>query len=111
MALVSAGHLERWGKTTIARNKLGELLGRLVHVCISLQDIRQIRFPTDESTQLSGWDGLLDCVSTIHWIPSGTSIWELSTESNARNKIARDYKKRLNQELPSDWHKDTNRQA
>lgn len=107
MALVSAGQLERWGKTTIARNKLGELLGRLVHVCLSLQDIRQIRFPTDESTQLSGWDGLLDCVSTIHWIPSGTSVWELSTESNARNKIVRDYKKRLKQELPSDWHKDT----
>jgi len=107
MALVTAGELQRWGKTTTARDKLGELLSKLIHNAIPLQNIRRIRFLADEANQLAGWDGLIECDSNITWIPSGTSAWELGTGSNGRDKIKSDYGKRLKKELPSTWHRNS----
>lgn len=107
MSLVRAIHLEQWADTSTAREKLGELLRRLVHASIPLTSIRKIRFLANESNQLAGWDGLLDCDSAIPWVPDGSSAWELGTGGNAREKIKKDFHTRLSQEIPRGWSRGT----
>src|SRR5258706_15259837 len=103
MALIHAALLDNWANLNVARDKLGELLRRLIHANIALPSIKTIRFLAHESNQLSGWDGILECRSEVPWIPSNASVWELGTVSNARQKIRSDFAERREKELPSGW--------
>src|SRR5215216_4418025 len=95
MSLIRADDLEQWASSIVGRNKLGELVRRLIHASIPLESIRRIRFLSDEANQLAGWDGLLDCDSQVPWAPNGTSVWELGAGSNTREKIRTDFVDRL----------------
>ncbi|MEN6620721.1 MAG: hypothetical protein ABFD50_04100, partial [Smithella sp.] len=103
MALIHAVMLDAWAKTTNARDHFGELLRRLIHTNIELAHIKNIRFLAHESNQLSGWDGILECQSNLPWVPCGTSVWELGTTENARQKIKGDFSLKREKELPSGW--------
>lgn len=107
MGLISAVHLEAWANIIGARYKLGELLRRLIHAGIPLSRINNVHFLANEATQLSGWDGLLECISEVPWIPSGTSVWELGTNTDTRKKIRDDFAIRCNKDLPVGWSKNT----
>lgn len=106
MSIVRAIHLERWAGTNMARDKLGELLRRLIHAAIPISAIQDVRFLANESNQLAGWDGLLECRSSVHWIPNGRSVWELGAGRTPREKIKDDFTIRRDQALPFGWHKD-----
>jgi hypothetical protein len=106
MGLVRAIHLIQWAMTHDARIKIGELLRKLIHASIPLSSIRGIRFLANESTQLKGWDGLLDCDSEVTWVPNGTSVWELGTGADPRDKIRTDFQNRLKKDLPLGCSKD-----
>jgi len=103
MGLIHAALLGDWANLNAARDNLGELLRKLIHANTDLPCIQTIRFLAHESNQLSGWDGILECKSRVPWIPSGTSVWELGTGSNARQKSRDDFADRCEKELPSGW--------
>jgi hypothetical protein len=103
MGLIRADDLEQWASSIAGRNKLGELVRRLVHASIPLESIRRIRFLSDEANQLPDWDGALDCDSKIPWVPNGTSVWELGAGRNTRGKIRDDFRDRREKELYADW--------
>src|SRR6266481_8073141 len=103
MPLIHAAVLDNWANLNVARDNLGELLRRLIHAHIDLPNIKNIRILAHESNQLSGWDGIFECLSGVSWIPSGTSVWELGTGNNARQKIRDDFAGRCEKELPSGW--------
>ncbi len=105
MALIHASLLDNWANLNLSRDKLGELLRRLIHANISLPAIKTIRFLAHESNQLSGWDGTLECQSQVPWIPSNTSVWELGTGSSARQKIRNDFAERREKELLPNWER------
>lgn len=107
MGLIRAVDLKRWAETQDARYRLGELLRRLIRACIPQPAIRAFDFLSDESNQLPGWDGLLECDSGIHWIPNGSSVWELGVGGNSRRKIRTDFEKRRGEEIPVGWDKET----
>ncbi|MDI6709899.1 MAG: hypothetical protein QME76_04325 [Bacillota bacterium] len=106
MGIITAADLEQWAGTNVARDRVGELLRQLVCASIPLPSIRTFRFLANESNQLSGWDGLLECDSTVPWVPNGTSVWELGTGSNNRAKIRRDFESRRSKELPGGWSRE-----
>lgn len=103
MPLIHAVDLNTWANTNVARDTLGELLRKLIHEHIELTCIYNIHFLAHEANQLAGWDGVLECVSEIPWIPNGNSVWELGTGANIRDKIRGDFAKRQNKQLPSGW--------
>lgn len=107
MGLVRAIDLKRWAETQNARDRLGELLRRLIRACVPQPSIRSFDFLSDESNQLPGFDGLLDCDSGLHWIPNGPSVWELGAGGNSPSKIRRDFEKRRGEEIPVGWNKGT----
>ena len=54
-----------------------------------------LHFPSDESVQLSGWDGTCEIAHGTEHIPSGNSGWEIGTQRNGiTTKASDDYKKR-----------------
>lgn len=106
MPLIHAALLDNWANLNVARDKLGELLRRLVHANIALPVIKTVRFLAHESNKLSGWDGILECQSNVSWIPSNASVWELGTGSNARQKIRDDFAERREKELPAGWDRE-----
>jgi hypothetical protein len=48
----------------------------------------------------------LECQSKVPWIPSDTSVWELGSGSNARQKIRADFAERREKELPAGWDRE-----
>jgi len=103
MGTIRAVNLKQWAGTVDARNKLGELIRRLIHAGLSLKNIAEIQFLANEANQLSGWDGVLSCHSDIPWIPNGRSLWELGAGVNERAKVKSDFEKRLKTDLPDGW--------
>jgi hypothetical protein len=106
MPVIRAIRLEQWAGTLSARHKIGELIRKLIFSGITLENINYIRFLAEESSQLSGWDGVLNCKSDVLWIPNNTSVWELGTGSDAKGKIKRDFADRKEKELPEGWIKE-----
>lgn len=106
MGIITADHLDRWSSSIAGRNKLGELIRRLIHSTVPRENIRMIRFLSDEANQLSGWDGVLDCDSQGPWVLTGTSVWELGTGRSERAKIRDDFIARRDRELLDGWQRD-----
>lgn len=59
------------------------------------------RFATDEGVDLGGFDGTVRAEAGSLWVPSGCSVWEVSTDRNVGTKADDDYDKR--KEAPPGW--------
>jgi hypothetical protein len=90
---VNTQSIRRWAQERLdARSRLPQVIRRLVHATVST--ITKIDFPANESTQRSGFDGLVVCTEGNAWVPSGRSSWELSVEKGIKDKADRDLQKR-----------------
>jgi hypothetical protein len=68
----------------------------------------KLRFPSDESVQFSGWDGVCEIEQGTEQIPSGRSGWEISTQREGiRGKADMDYSKRTADPLELDPQEST----
>ncbi|EKD68645.1 MAG: hypothetical protein ACD_47C00502G0002 [uncultured bacterium] len=103
MPLVCALNIEQWASTIEARYNIGELIRHLIYEGLSYTSIKNIRFLSGETTQSTGWDGILECDSSVSFIPDGLSVWEIGTGEDAREKIKSDFYKRKDAEIPSNW--------
>jgi hypothetical protein len=54
----------------------------------------QLGFPAGEGVGTGGWDGTVRATEETPFVPSGLSLWELSTEKSAGKKANADYAKR-----------------
>jgi len=103
MSLVQVHHLEHWGRTVNARERLGFLLATLVRASLPLGSLTHLRFLHGVATQLSGWDGEVDCNGKNEYVPLGRSVWELGTGSREVGKVRSDFDKRTTDALPEGW--------
>ncbi|MES1244470.1 MAG: hypothetical protein ABUT39_22890 [Acidobacteriota bacterium] len=92
MKWVTATDLNNWATTVGARYALSELVSSLVRATARNQ--AAFRFPTGDSAQLPGYDGLLEAEECLPYIPGGLSVWEFGTSEDARAKANKDYRKR-----------------
>jgi transcriptional regulator with XRE-family HTH domain len=95
--LVSASDLEHWAPRTTAQTQLSLLLRRLIRA--TTLGISRLHFPSDEGTQLSGWDGLAEVEVGNEYVPDGLSVWEIGTSSNVKRKADSDFRKRTSDPL------------
>jgi transcriptional regulator with XRE-family HTH domain len=90
---VSATDLSQWAERRDGQGTMPELLTRLIRAATGMA--ARIRFPSDESVQLAGWDGTCDIEKGTEHIPSGISGWEIGTQRTGINaKANEDYGKR-----------------
>ncbi len=98
MKWITASQLESWAGTEPARARLPALIAELVWA--SGRDIRTIRFPSEDKSQIHGFDGHL-VAARVTFIQDGESFWELSTRQDYVTKANSDIKDR-SQHTPAD---------
>lgn len=90
--LANATDLDTWSNRLDARGILPKLLLRLTYA--TADGIERIEFPSEEATQLGGWDGILKVTASSEFIPDGQSGWEIGTNRDIKGKADSDYEKR-----------------
>lgn len=89
---ISAQQLEDFAAKEPAKGLLPELVRRLIQA--GTEGVGDVRFPSGESTFRPGADGLLQAMGSPPYVPSGVSLWELSTEKQPHQKAKDDIEKR-----------------
>lgn len=90
---ISAHDLAEWSSTLIGRAKMPELISRLLLATYGPVD--GIRFPSDESTDRPGWDGVCILPTASIYLPAGPAGWEIGTQrGDIAGKADGDYTKR-----------------
>ena len=87
--------LEQWADRVGAREQFPVIIRDLILASArDLAEIRHIRFPGGESSQLPGYDGDLTMAVGSTYVPAGRSVWEFGVNANPAVKFDSDYKKR-----------------
>ena len=90
---VNATHLSQWGERRDGQSGIPELLRRLIYATVG--PAAAVHFPSDESVQYPGWDGICTALSGSEFVPSGKSGWEIGAQRRAiRAKAEEDFAKR-----------------
>lgn len=99
MKWIDAGDIKIWstGNQRDCASLLPELLRRLI--LATGDSIKEIVFPSGDSTASGGWDGLLKTDVKSPYFPSGTSGWELGVKTSPGKKAEDDYTKRTTDSL------------
>src|SRR5712691_3651439 len=98
---ITATDLNQWADRRDSQGKMPEVLTRLIRAATGMAAI--LCFPSDESVQLSGWDGVCEITHGTEHIPSGSSGWEIGTQRNGiTGKANDDYEKRTAKPLGID---------
>ncbi len=93
MRWIEAHDLAQWGGTRDGQAKLPELVSRLILAVYG--PAAALGFPSDDSIQHAGWDGVCDAPSDSTYIPTGKSVWEISAQrAKIGAKAQDDYAKR-----------------
>lgn len=96
---MTSTHLAQWSDKREAQGMLPILVRRLVS---ATSHITALAIPGGDSVNLPGWDGIIDVAEGNPWVPSGVSFWEMGTSKDPISKANTDFKKRLEQMLPSE---------
>jgi hypothetical protein len=70
MKWITALDLDGWADRIDSRSRLPELIRRLAHATVDLP--REIDCPSEESTQLGGWDGEMEINEAHRLCPFST---------------------------------------
>ena len=98
---VNGTHLSQWGERRDGQSGIPELLSRLIYATVG--PAAAVHFPSDESVQYPGWDGICTAPSGAGFVPSGKSGWEIGAQRRAiRAKADEDFAKRSADALGQD---------
>lgn len=89
MKWITATNLESWAETIPSRIALADLVGRLVRGTAT--DIGAFRFPSGDSAEVHGYDGMLTAQEVPPFIPGGTSVWEFGAGADFVKKANSDF--------------------
>jgi len=97
---IDATDLNQWANRRDSQARLPQLLRRLVHATV--QQPRRVGFPSGDSVQMGGWDGIIDAPEGNDFVPDGDSVWELGVNRDTKGKADDDYQKRSTNPLGVD---------
>lgn len=101
MNWVTATDLKQWAPQRQFPGLIPKLLQKLIWA--SLGPSVRFHFPTGDSIQSGGWDGVvIEAPAGCGFVPEGFSAWEIGCESNTKGKADDDYKKRTENPLGAD---------
>ncbi|MGA3954066.1 hypothetical protein ACI2TT_24600 [Ralstonia nicotianae] len=99
MQWIDEKDLATWAKRTDARALLIDMVADLIRATIPDANRYRFRFPGGDVGQIRGWDGDLETVETVGYVPAGKSKWEFGTGAGAA-KASKDYEKRTEKTTP-----------
>ena len=87
---IDATDLSHWADRRDGQDTMPELLSRLVRAAYGHG--AKLNFPSSDSVQESGWDGLCEVEEGSLYVPAGISGWEIGTQrQKIRSKADSDY--------------------
>jgi transcriptional regulator with XRE-family HTH domain len=90
---IDATDLSHWADRRDGQDTMPELLSRLIRAAYGHG--AQLNFPSGDSVQEAGWDGLCRVEEGSGYVPAGISGWEIGTQrQKIRSKADSDYEKR-----------------
>lgn len=93
MRWIEAQHLVQWAGTRDGQAKMPELISRLL--LATHGPAAKLRFPSDDSIQHPGWDGVCDAPMASPYVPAGVTAWEIGVQrGKVSTKAEEDYVKR-----------------
>ena len=92
MEWITAEELNLWARSLGAREKISEIVARLI--IGTAHSIDSIRISTGSSSQIHGFDGTLTASGVPPYVPEGDSIWEFGASEDYVQKADDDYEKR-----------------
>ena len=92
VGVVQRHHVRGWAERVDARYGLPELVRRLVRE--TSEGPVEAEFAIDEGVNLGGFDGRVQAEAGSCQVPSGYSVWEVSTERSVGSKADADYDNR-----------------
>lgn len=92
VGVVQRHHVRSWADQADSRYGLPELVLRLV--LETSEGVVEAEFATDEGVDLDGFDGIVQAEVGSRRVPSGCSVWEVSTERSVGTKASADYDQR-----------------
>jgi hypothetical protein len=100
MGVIRTTHIEQLADFTEGRDKLGELVRRLIWAWLPNR-VLGMHFLSGETNNYPGWDGWVR-LTLSNGIPH-YSLWELSVRRDAVEKIRSDFNKAAVRPLPPGW--------
>ncbi len=99
---VNATHLSQWGERRDGgQSGMPELLRRLIYAAHG--PAATVDFPSDESVQYPGWDGVCTVAAGSKFVPDGDSVWEIGAQrTSIRAKADKDFAKRTEDPMGRD---------
>lgn len=94
--LIDRKDFERWAETTPAKAEMAELVTQLVMNTLP-NDGSRYDIPIGSTIFCGGWDGIVESVSSHHYIPAGRSGWEFGARGDFSTKANDDYYKRTDE--------------
>jgi transcriptional regulator with XRE-family HTH domain len=95
---IDATDLSHWADRRDGQDTMPELLSRLIRAAYGHG--AQLNFPSGDSVQESGWDGMCEVEEGSGYVPAGISGWEIGTQrQKIRAKADSDYEKRSGDSL------------
>lgn len=95
MLWINQTDLKNWAGRIGAREVFPVIIRDLILASASdIGDIKHMRFPGGESSQVRGYDGDLTIAVGSTYVPIGRSIWEFGVGADAVEKFKGDYAKR-----------------
>lgn len=92
MLHITADEIDRWADKRTAQSEFPWLLRRLIWA--SSHHGTYVDMHGGEQNHLSGFDGVVQCITGNGFVPEGTSAWELSTERTVKRKATKDFESR-----------------
>ena len=90
---IDAADIENWANRLDGRADLPELISRLVRA--SAPQVTRVHFPSRESSDYGGWDGITENPQASEYVPADSTGWEIGAQANRiPGKATQDYQAR-----------------
>lgn len=87
---IEAADIENWANRLDGRADLPELIARLVRA--SAPQVTKVHFPSRESADYGGWDGICENTEATEYVPAGATGWEIGSQTKRiAGKATEDY--------------------
>lgn len=91
---ITRSDLKIWAEKRAAQAIFPLLIQKLISASAAA-GLSSIYMPAEEGVSTAGADGVVKFNGNSPWIPTGTSVWELSVSKDPKRKATDDYRKRF----------------